>query len=66
MKRTPLHARILPSYTRGEELMNMITHIVGGALGLGAYIAAFFALLSLFRVVGKEDIAWLKGLVQRK
>ena len=34
MKRTPLHARKLPSYTRGEELMNMITHIVGGALGV--------------------------------
>ena len=34
MKRTPLHARILPTYSRGEELMNMITHIVGGALGV--------------------------------
>ena len=34
MKRTPLHARILPNYTRGEELMNMITHIVGSALGV--------------------------------
>ena len=34
MKRTPLHARVLPNYTRGEELMNMITHIVGGALGV--------------------------------
>ena len=34
MKRTPLHARTLPTYSRGEELMNMITHIVGGALGV--------------------------------
>ena len=34
MKRTPLHARQLPVYSRGEELMNMITHIVGGALGI--------------------------------
>ena len=34
MKRTPLHARKLPTYSRGEELMNMITHIVGGALGV--------------------------------
>ena len=34
MKRTPLHARKLPAYSRGEELMNMITHIVGGALGV--------------------------------
>lgn len=34
MKRTKLSDRQLPSYTRGEELMNMITHIVGGALGV--------------------------------
>ena len=33
-KRTPLRERILPDYTHGEELMNMITHIVGGAAGL--------------------------------
>ncbi|MCL2187427.1 MAG: hemolysin III family protein [Defluviitaleaceae bacterium] len=30
---------MLPNYTRGEELMNMITHIVGGALGLVAMLA---------------------------
>ena len=29
----------LPNYTRGEELFNMITHIVGGGLGLVALIA---------------------------
>ena len=29
-KRIPLSQRLLPNYTRGEELMNMITHIVGG------------------------------------
>jgi hemolysin III len=28
-----------PNYTRGEELFNMITHIVGGGLGLVALIA---------------------------
>jgi len=33
MKRTKLSDRKLPDYTRGEELMNMITHIVGGAIG---------------------------------
>ncbi len=26
--------RILPNYTKGEEIMNMVTHIVGGAFGL--------------------------------
>ncbi len=34
MKRTRLCDRMLPIYSRGEELMNMITHIVGGALGV--------------------------------
>ena len=34
MKRTKLSDRQLPDYTRGEEIMNMITHIVGGGLGI--------------------------------
>ena len=33
-KRIPLKNRSLPSYTRGEECMNMVTHIVGGAMGI--------------------------------
>ena len=39
MKRTPLRERMLPNYTRGEELMNMITHIVGGALGIAVLLS---------------------------
>ena len=38
MKRTPLADRKLPDYTRGEEITNMVTHIVGGALGLLALV----------------------------
>ena len=34
MKRTKLSDRSLPDYTRGEEIMNMVTHIVGGAMGI--------------------------------
>ena len=34
MKRTKLCDRALPDYTKGEEIMNMVTHIVGGALGI--------------------------------
>ena len=34
MKRTKLPDRALPNYTRGEEIMNMVTHIVGGAMGI--------------------------------
>ena len=38
MKRTPLALRVLPDYTRGEEITNMVTHIVGGALGILALV----------------------------
>ncbi|MBR1970865.1 MAG: hemolysin III family protein [Clostridia bacterium] len=34
IKRTPLKDRVLPDYTRGEEIFNMVTHIVGGGLGI--------------------------------
>lgn len=34
MKRIKLADRMLPDYTKGEEIMNMVTHIVGGALGI--------------------------------
>ncbi len=34
MKRTKLKNRQLPDYTHGEEIMNMVTHIVGGGLGV--------------------------------
>lgn len=33
-KRICLKDRILPDYTKGEEIFNMVTHIVGGALGV--------------------------------
>ena len=33
-KRIKLKDRLLPDYTRGEEIMNMVTHIVGGGLGV--------------------------------
>ena len=36
IKRTKLADRNLPNYSRSEEIMNMITHIVGGAMGIAA------------------------------
>ena len=37
-KRIKLKDRLLPDYTRGEEIMNMVTHIVGGGLGIIALV----------------------------
>ena len=34
MKRTKLIDRKLPDYTKGEEIFNMVSHIVGGGLGI--------------------------------
>lgn len=34
MKRIKLKDRGLPEYTKGEEIFNMVSHIVGGALGI--------------------------------
>ena len=46
MKRTRLSERLLPNYARGEEIMNTVTHIVGGVIGLVALVmcVAFAAL----------------------
>lgn len=36
MTREKLSQRELPSYTKGEEIFNMVSHIVGGAVGIVA------------------------------
>ncbi len=38
MSRTPLKDRTLPGYTRGEDIANMVTHIVGGAFGIAVLV----------------------------
>ena len=34
MKRTKIKDRVLPTYTKGEEIFNMTSHIVGAVLGI--------------------------------
>lgn len=38
MKRTKLNDRILPIYTKGEEIFNMVSHIVGAVFGIVALV----------------------------
>ncbi len=38
MNRTKLDDRILPDYTKGEEIFNMVSHIVGGTFGIIALV----------------------------
>ena len=37
-RRTKLKDRSLPVYTKGEEIFNMVSHIVGGAIGIAALV----------------------------
>ncbi|MBR5329759.1 MAG: hemolysin III family protein [Firmicutes bacterium] len=37
-QRIPIAQRQLPAYTIGEERMNMITHIIGGAIGVAVLV----------------------------
>lgn len=38
MTRTKLRDRHLPEYTKGEEIFNMVSHIVGGAIGIATLV----------------------------
>ena len=38
MQRTKLSERILPTYTKGEEIFNMVSHIIGASMGVVAII----------------------------
>lgn len=50
-QRIPLTQRQLPTYTFGEEMMNMITHIIGGAFGV---IVLVFSIL----ISASHDNVW--------
>ena len=52
--RIKLKDRVLPTYTRGEERMNMITHIVGGGLG----VVALFLCVARAAIHGSTWGAW--------
>ena len=57
MKRMKLSDRRLPDYTNGEEIMNMVTHIAGGALGLVALV------LCVIRAVCRGPVLSVIGCV---
>lgn len=54
-KRTKLSDRHLPIYTNGEEIMNMVTHIVGGALGI------IVLLLCVLRAASRDNSGGVVG-----
>lgn len=55
MKRTKLSERVLPDYTRGEEIFNMVSHIVGGGFGviaLATCVVKAFILGNAYDITG--------------
>ena len=58
MKRVKLKDRILPVYTKGEEIFNMTSHIVGGALGIVATV-----LCIIFAAVNKNVYGIISGAI---
>ncbi len=55
MKRTKLIDRKLPGYSRGEEIFNMTSHIVGGGFGVIALVSCvIYALIkgNVYSIVG--------------
>jgi hemolysin III len=58
MKRTKLKDRILPKYTKGEEIFNMVTHICGGALGIVAVV-----LLPIFATIHHNPCGVISGVI---
>ncbi len=56
--RTRLEHRTLPRYTKGEEIFNMVSHIVGGAFGI-----AVLALCCVFSAIHKNFWGLAGGIV---
>lgn len=58
MKRTKISERVLPTYTKGEEIFNMVSHIVGGAFGI-----AVTALCVIFAAIHHNVYGIVSGAI---
>ena len=58
MARTKLKDRVMPEYTKGEEIFNMTSHIVGASIGLVAMI-----LCIVFASIHKDPYAIVSSVI---
>lgn len=58
MNRIKLADRILPTYTKGEEISNMVSHIMGGVLGIVAIV-----LCSVFAGIHHNAYGVISGVI---
>ena len=57
MKRTKLRDRVLPRYSKGEEVMNMVTHIVGGGLAVICFA------LCLYKAIPQGGMSLMASMI---
>lgn len=57
-KRTKLKDRKLPSYTKGEEIFNMVSHIIGATMGVTAIV-----LCSIFAALHHNPYGVVSGVI---
>lgn len=58
MKKEKTNQNLLPDYTKGEEIFNMVSHIVGGALGIVALV-----LCVIFSAIHKNPYAVVSSAI---
>lgn len=58
MKRTKLSERTLPAYTKGEEIFNMVSHIVGGVAGIATIV-----LCCIFGAIRHNTYGIISGII---
>ena len=58
MTRTKLSDRKLPTYTKGEEIFNMVSHIVGVGLGITALV-----LCTIMSAISKDVYAVISSII---
>lgn len=57
-KRIKLSDRVLPNYSKGEEIFNMVSHIVGGALGIVSLV-----LCVIFGAINHGFVGVISGVI---
>ena len=64
-QRLPFH---VPAFTAAAAVAAIwgASYLTRAHLRIGAYLALLGSLLYLFKIVSREDIRWLKGLVRKK
>ncbi len=58
IRRNMMENKAMPTYTKGEEIFNMVSHIVGGGIGVIALIGCIVA-----AVINRSGVGLLTGVV---